>query len=313
MDKEYQPKSILDLPYPLISRILYERWRMDHSFQHILPMMKTCKELYLQHGMLYILQPLNIGASSICMLDEAVERIIQQQAASRIRAISFYSPTTHQSSKVSEFRNLTTVSVLANLNVLQRMLAFLPASVQHLSIILEVSRLVRFSKINIAPFNLKTLTFRSTSCLKRTRKLSFLDVINSLYAKADSDRGFYEMKSTARQVAVLLADLVYSNRKSLEYLDLKMISLIQVYFAMRDQGYKLSSIKFPQLEKIHVDQTTMYSVPFLTYWLKVSKELIYDNDYLAVKYVMKMDANGQLHVQKDVTKPSGGGGGGGEV
>ncbi|KAI3403605.2 hypothetical protein KGF56_003650 [Candida oxycetoniae] len=271
-------------------------------------MLYTCKTLYEHQYLLFTLQPLVLGSSPTSISSKALKQLIKQGLAPKIKALCFHSPTTALITHVTNFTNLISLTVLIGIHDFSKMLNLLPHSVVYLSIILEASsshsRFARkLGELTIhTNFSLKTLKFISNSCLKRTKKISFLDTINSLYAKTDSERGFYETKSLAKQVAMILAKLVYSSGQTLESLDLKMISLIQVYYAMKDQGYIMSPSSFPKLKIINIHQTTMYSLPFLTYWLKICDQVVYSNDYLGTRYVLKLDENGYLKVDQVATK-----------
>lgn len=297
--------SILTLPFPVMARVLYETYKLSHSeLRLILPMLCTCKYIYYNYNfMLFTLYPLSLNFSSIkqsplaipkshipyLFLNETICRKVQMMYVTIIPTLLNRRLINDTLRKLSQFQSLSHLTVKAkSINCLIQYIKHFPITLTYLKVIVikHVQFYLVLKNIEIPKFHLKVLKFQSLTHSKMN-----LSVVSLLFLS--SFPSALKLNQSEVLVYQVVGQLLCHSRKSIEYLELEMLSLNQVFMMLNTSYHFSGSGYFPNLKLIIVDQTTNYSMFQISTWLNNCKTIIYINNYLSKFVIIKNNEDNQ--------------------
>ena len=274
--------SLLDLPHHAISRILFERWKMNYKYAPVLSILYTCKQLYYDHYyILFLLAPLVLGKAPTATSSKSLHKLVKTGASSKIKTVYFVQPIKIIIQQTKMFSTLVSVSISTSLNDLLSIVYKLPSSVTELSLCVTKNGMRGRPPEAVLPtFKLKKLTFKSICCIRRSNFFSFYDTIKGPLTKNVTDLKYYKRHSPGRVVCNLLSQLIQDNISTLVLLEMETINLDQLWFQLKDHipnnNNKIAVIKVNHMA------TNLEVVAEI---IKICKEIHYTNNLLGYKWI----------------------------
>ncbi|RCK63349.1 hypothetical protein Cantr_10141 [Candida viswanathii] len=282
-----------------MARVLYEAFKMsDFQLRLILPMLYTCKYIYRNYNfMLFTLKPLriNFGGSKHKKLSLPMCKIpyllLNERICPRLRLLHITivpnllnrNSINDMLNNLGKFQNLSQLTVkVKSISCLIQYLKYFPVTLTYLKVILiKYAQLYLNLKCMVIPqFQLKVLKIQSL-----THSQISLSFVNSLVSS--NFRASFKLNSSIVHVYQVLSQLLYLNRSSIEYLELEMLNLNQLYLVLNNNYHFSGAGYFPNLKLIKIDQTTNYPVFQILAWLSNCETIIYVNNYLSNFLVIK--------------------------
>lgn len=318
--EEESPISILALPYPIIARILYECWKETYKVCLILPMLCTCKQLYYGYKyMLYTLRPLVIINKSTkntgkdCILCSGFLKLLQD---TRIRqkldtlCLHLFPAMFNNKLVLSIVTNLNQFSNLTHLIIHVKSMEWLVQWIKHFPTTITILKITLVKHVmssssslntetfSIPEFQLKQLKFQSLVPLQKKKLcygLSIISTAASTYTPQTIEER-YKSNLPLFQTGQVLANLIHANRESLQFMELEMINLNEIYLILQQQyGFNNQCSKyFTTLNLLKVDQCTNYPILQLSHWLRNCKQIIYLNHFLSTFIVLQQNSSSNV-------------------
>ncbi|KAI5949109.1 hypothetical protein KGF57_004939 [Candida theae] len=295
--------TLLDLPHHAISRIIFERWKMDYKYRNILSILYTCKQIYHDHYyVLYLLRPLVLGNTPFSTPLQGLQKLVQIGACCKIKTLYLIQPNKQLISSVTLFKSLVSVSISASLNDILNAMDKLPATVTDLTLCMTRNgmRLTKTQALTVPQLKLKTLIFRSLCCIRRASLSSFYDMIMRPIARGVDDSKYYKTNSPGKSVCELLAKLIHGSISTLKLLDLETVNAGQVTAVVEELIRKARTIH--KIQVITVDQLgSNFDTAFKL--LKICRKLRYINNPLNLEYILHRNEDGTVVQKLVATKP----------
>ncbi|CAX41586.1 conserved hypothetical protein [Candida dubliniensis CD36] len=318
--EEESPISILALPYPIIARILYECWKETYKVCSILPMLCTCKQLYYGYKyMLYTLRPLviinkstkNTGKDCIScsgflklLQDTRIRQKLDTLCLHLFPAMFNNKSVSSIVTNLNQFSNLTHLIIhVKSMEWLVQWIKHFPTTITILKITLVKHVMSSSSSLNtetfsIPEFQLKQLKFQSLVPLQKKKLcygLSIISTAASTYTPQTIEER-YKSNLPLFQTGQVLANLIHANRESLQFMELEMINLNEIYLILQQQyGFNNQCSKyFTTLNLLKVDQCTNYPILQLSHWLRNCKQIIYLNHFLSTFIVLQQNSSSNV-------------------
>ena len=291
--------SVLLLPFPVLARIMYETFKSnDFELGLILPMLYTCKYVYYTYNfMLFTLQPLRLNFGvykdkslsiplsklSYLLLNERICPKLQMLYITIIPTLLNRKAINETLTNLDRFQSLSQLTIkVKSINFLVQYLKYFPVTLIYLKVVVirNVQFYLKLKCLDIPRFSLKVLKFQLL-----THSQTSLRVVNTLVSV--NFRTSLKLNPSIIHVYQVLSQLLYMNRESMEYLELDMLNLNQVFLILSDMYHFAGPEFFPNLKLIKVDQTTNYPVFQVSTWLSNSGTIIYINNYLSNFVIIK--------------------------
>ena len=291
--------SLLDLPHHAISRILFERWKIDSKYTYILSILYTCKQLYYDHYyVLFLLAPLVLGKATTATSSKSLHKLAETGVNCKIKSVYFVQPTKAIIQQTEMFSTLVSVSISTSLNDLLSIVYKLPSSVTELSLCVTKNGMRSRPPETVLPaFKLKKLTFKSICCIRRSNFFSFYDTIKGPLTKNVTDLKYYKRHSPGRVVCNLLSQLIQDNISTLVLLEMETINLDQLWFQLKDHipnnNNKIAVIKVNHMAT---------NLEVIAQLIKICKEMHYTNNLLGHKWIWWQNEDGALMQKVVATK-----------